>query len=111
MLLNVYIEDRRYPLDVPEALITDAEEFFARMDSDMDKGWQMSRQWVERPNGTERCQIVAEKLMMALNAENPEMVSLMGGYILSRMPGVKGVRIDTSGEIQETEFIMGVGAE
>ncbi len=111
MLLNVYIEDRRYPLDVPEALITDAEEFFARMDSDMDKGWQMSRQWVEQPNGTERCQIVAEKLMMALNAENPEMVSLMGGYILSRMPGVKGVRIDTSGEIQETEFIMGVGAE
>lgn len=110
MLLNVYIEDRHYPLDVPEALITDAEEFFAKMDSDMDKGWQMSRQWVEQPNATERCQIVAEKLMMALNEENPQMVSLMGSYILSRMPGVKGVRIDTSGEIQETEFIMGATA-
>ena len=110
MLLNVYIEDRHYPLDVPEALIADAEEFFAKMDSDMDKGWQMSRQWVEQPNDTERCQIVAEKLMMALKAENPQMVSLMGGYILSRMPGVKGVRIDTSGEIHETEFIMGASA-
>ncbi len=110
MLLNIYIEDRHYPLDVPEALLTDAEEFFTRMDSDMDKGWQMSRLWVEHPDGTQRCQIVAEKLMMALNAENPQMVSLMGGYILSRLPGVKGVRIDACGEIQETEFILGAGA-
>lgn len=110
LLLNVYIEDRHYPLDVPEALITDAEEFFAGMDRDMDKGWQMSRQWVDHPDATERCQVVAGKLMMALNADNAQMVSLMGGYILSRMSGVKGVRIDTSGEIQETEFIMGAGA-
>lgn len=109
MLLNVYIEDLHYPLDIPEALLTDAEAFFARMDTDMDKGWQMSRQWVESPDRTERCQIVADKLMVALNAENYQMVSMMGAYILSRMPGVKGVRIDTSGEIQETEFIMGAG--
>lgn len=109
MQLNIYIDDRYYPLDVPEALIDDAEEFFANMDSDMDKGWQMSRQWVERPNSTERCQIVADKLMTALDSENYQVVSMMGGYILSRMPGVKGVRIDTSGEIQETEFIMGAG--
>jgi hypothetical protein len=95
---------------VPEALLSDAEEFYAKMDSDMDQGWQMSRQWVDKPNPTERCQIVADKLMMALNGENPQMVSLMGGYILARMPGVKGVRIDTSGEIQETEFIMGASA-
>ena len=108
--LNVYVEDRHYPLDVPEALIADAEEFFAKMDSDMSLGCQMSRQWVDNPNGTERCQVVAERLMMALNADNPQMVSLMAAYIVSRMPGVKGVRIDSSGEIQETEFIMGAGA-
>lgn len=110
MLLNIYIEDRHYPLDVPDALLADAAEFFAGMDRDMDKGWQMSRQWVEHPDTSERCQIVADKLMMALNADNPQMVSLMGGYILSRMPGVKGVRIDTGGEMQETAFIMGAGA-
>jgi hypothetical protein len=110
LLLNVYIEDRHYPLDVPEALLGDAAEFFDKMDSDMDKGWQMSRQWVEHPDTAERCQIVADKLMMALNADNPQMVSLMGAYILSRMPGVKGLSIDTSGEMQETQFIMGTGA-
>jgi hypothetical protein len=110
LILNVYIEDRHYPLDVPEALLSDAEEFYAKMDSDMDQGWQMSRQWVDKPSTMERCQIVADKLAMALNADNPQMVSLMGGYILTRMPGVKGVQVDASGEIQETEFIMGAGA-
>jgi hypothetical protein len=110
LILNIYIDDRHYPLDVPEALLGDAEDFYAKMDSDMDQGWQMSRQWVENPSTAERCQIVADKLMLALNNDNAQMVSLMGGYILSRLPGVKGVRVDTSGEIQETEFIMGAGA-
>lgn len=107
MLLNIYIEDRHYPLDVSEDLLHDAEDFFARMDADMAQGWQMSRQWVEHPSPQERCQIVADRLMAALQVDNPQLVSMMAAYILSRMPGIKGVRIDTSGEIQETELIMG----
>lgn len=110
MILNVYIEDNHYPLDVSDALISDAEDFFAKMEGDMSNGWQMSREWVDKPDTTQRCQIVADKLMAALQADNPQMVSLMAGYIVSRMPGVKGVRIDTGGEMQETEFIMGATA-
>jgi hypothetical protein len=109
LILNVYIEDSHYPLDVADELISDAEEFFAKMDSDMAGGWQMSREWVDSPNTTQRCQIAADKLMAALQADNPQLVSMMAGYIVSRVPGVKGVRIDTSGEMQETEFIMGAG--
>lgn len=110
MIFNVYIEDRHYPLDVADALITDAEDFFAKMDSDMDHGWQMSREWVDRPSPTQRCQIVADKLMAALQTDNPQMVSMMAAYIISRAPGVKGVRIDAGGEMQETELLMGGGA-
>jgi hypothetical protein len=110
LILNVYIEDSHYPLDIAEALISDAGDFFAKMESDMAAGWQMSREWVDSPNNTQRCQIAADKLMAALQADNPQLVSLMAGYILSRMPGVKGVRIDSSGEMQETEFIMGASA-
>ena len=110
MILNVYIEDRHYPLDVPDALVQDAEDFFAKMDSDMANGWQMSREWVESPGLTQRCQIVADKLMAALQSENPQLVSLMAAYIVSRVPGVKGVRIDNTGEMQETELLMGAGA-
>jgi len=110
LILNVYIEDSHYPLDVSEALIRDAEDFFTRMEADMAAGWQMSREWVDAPTLTQRCQIVADKLMAALQADNPQLVSMMAGYILSRMPGIKGVRIDTGGEMQETEFIMGATA-
>ncbi len=110
MILHVYIEDQHYPLDVSDELRQDAGDFFARVDSDMDQGWQMSRQWVEQPNTEERCQIVADKLMAAMQAENAQMISLMAAYLLWKMPGLKGVRIDTSGEMQETELLMGAGA-
>jgi len=110
LIFNVYIEDQHYPLDVADALIVDAEDFFAKMDSDMANGWQMSREWVEKPDPTQRCQIVADKLMAALQADNPQMVSLMAAYIISRAPGVIGVRIDSSGEMQETELLLGAGA-
>lgn len=111
LIFNVYIEERHYPLEVADALIRDAEDFFARMDQDMDKGWQMSREWVENPDVTQRCQIVADKLMAALQADNPQMVSLMAAYIISRMPGARGVRIDAGGEMQETELLMGAAAK
>ncbi|MCW8827566.1 MAG: hypothetical protein OQK94_00765 [Gammaproteobacteria bacterium] len=110
MILNIYIEDQHYPLDVAEALVNEGEDFFAKIDADMAKGWQMSREWVDSPNVTQRCQIVADKLMAALQVDNPQLVSMLAAYILARLPGVKGVRIDINGEMQEIEFVMGGGA-
>ena len=107
MILHVYVEDRHYPLDVPADLLEDAVDFFKRMDTDMDKGWQMSRQWVERPNAEERGQIVADKLLAALESENPQMFSLMAAYLMWKVPGLRGLRIDSSGEMQDTELLMG----
>lgn len=110
MILNVYIEDQHFPLDVADALVTDAEDFFVKLDADMADGWQMSREWVDRPDATQRCQIVADKLMAALQVDNPQLVSLLGAYLIARIPGVKGVRIDADGDMQQTEFIMGGAA-
>lgn len=110
MILHVYVEDKHYPLDVPAELLQDAVDFFTRIDADMEQGWQMSRQWVERPNARERVQIVADKLLGALETENPQMISLMGAYMLWKLPGLQGLRIDSGGEMQETELIMGVPA-
>lgn len=110
MILNIYIDDQHYPLDVADALVSDAEDFFATLDADMANGWQMSREWVESPNATQRCQIVADKLMAALQVDNPQLVSMLAAYLLARIPGLRGVRIDASGEMQETEFVMGAGA-
>jgi len=105
MILKAIIDDHEYSLNVPETVITQGEEYFARLDVDMDQGWQMSREWVQHPNQMERCQIVADKLLTALENENEKLGMLTAGYILSRMPDVDTVEIDIRGEIQNTQFV------
>ena len=85
MILKVVIDDQTYPVRVPEDIVREGEEFFSRIDEDMDKGWQMSRDWVDNP----------DQLMVLLSA-----------YILARVPGVQGIRIDTNGEMLESELFM-----
>lgn len=102
MILNIILEDRPVAISVADEMLRDAQDFYAKMDRDMDQGWQMSRDWVEHPNQIERCQIAADKLHTALNLRNETMVMLMAGYILSRLPGVRCVTINTEGEMQET---------
>ena len=104
MILKVVAEDYEITLDIPEDLIADAEEFFRRMDADMDQGWQIGRDWVERPSVEQRCQVAADRLYSALRNENQPMIGLMAGYILQRMPGVSQVAVNTEGEVFETRF-------
>ncbi|AGA90663.1 hypothetical protein Thimo_1897 [Thioflavicoccus mobilis 8321] len=104
MILNAIIGDTVYSLNVTDNLVEQAEDFFAKLDRDMDDGWQMSREWVDSPTRLERCQIVADKLLTALETENEKLGRLMAGYILSRLPRVATVEPDTRGEIQNTEF-------
>jgi hypothetical protein len=105
MILKAIINDREYSLNVPDAVIEKGEEVFSKLDTDMDKGWQMSREWVRSPNRLERCQIVADKLLTALETENEKVGMVMAGYILSRMPEIDTVEIDIAGEIQNTQLI------
>jgi len=105
MKLNVIVDQRAYSVDVPPATLRDAEEFFRKMDQDMDHGWQMGPEFIESPDKVQRCQIAANKLLTSLSGANETMVTLMAGYILKRLPGVTGIRIDTGGEMLNTEII------
>ncbi len=105
MQLQVIVEDEVKPVEIPEYVFKEGEEFFAKMDADMDGGWQMSRNWVEKPNRVQRCQIAADRLMAALGAGDEPMIVLMAGYIVNRLPGVSAVRVDTDGDMMGTEFV------
>ena len=105
MLLTLYVDDNPYRLDVPQRMLEEGESFFSKMDRDMDGGWQVSREFVENLDQRQRCQVAADKLLGAMSAGNHALAQLMAGYILSRMPEVAAVDIDTSGEIQNTQFI------
>lgn len=107
MQLQVIIDEQVHAVTIPDAVLTDGEEFFAKMDADMDGGWQMSRVWVERPDRMQRCQIAADRLMAALQAGDEPMTALMAGYIIKRLPEVTAVRVDTGGDMSGTEFISG----
>lgn len=104
MELNIVIEERPITITVPDSVLVEARDFFARMNADMDQGWQMSREWVECPTQLQRCQIAADRLHTAINNRNESMVTLMAGYILAHMPKVRAVHINTDGEVQETAF-------
>ena len=110
MKLDVIIDDKTHRIETPSGMLEDAEEFFQKMDRDMDHGWQMGPEFVERPNADQRCQIAANKLLTAHAAQNELMMQLMAAYILKRRPGVQAVNIDTSGEMLGTELIFETGA-
>lgn len=107
MKLNVVVEEQVYPVEVPEYLVREAGDFFDRMDADMDRGWQMSRDWVDNPNLEQRCQIVGDKMLTAMHNDDRKLMMLLCAYILARAPGVTGIRIDTNGEMMETELVTG----
>lgn len=105
MRFKVVIDEQVYAIEVPDDLLQEAAEFHARLDRDMDRGWQMSRQFVERPDPVQRCQIVADKLLTSIIQNNQATAMLMAGYITLRMPGAIGVDIDTAGEMQNTQLL------
>ena len=106
MILKVVVDDQIYPITVPEDIISGGGEFFDKIDKDMDNGWQMSREWVRHPNQEQRCQIVGDKMLTAKHNDNQHMMVLLSAYVLARVPTASELRIDTNGEMLETELIL-----
>lgn len=106
MKLNIIVDGRTNAFEVPDSLLVEAKDFFDKLDSDMDKGWQMSRDWVEMPDKEQRCQIAADRILTAIEMDNEKMLMLMAAYILRTMPGIKTVNIDVTGDMSETDLIM-----
>lgn len=105
MQFKVIVGNEVYAVEIPEDLLADAAGFHARLDRDMDRGWQMSREFVAQPDPLQRCQIVADKLLTSLMNGNEATAMLMAAYIALRVPGANGVDIDAAGEMQNTELL------
>ncbi|NIP72428.1 MAG: hypothetical protein GWO16_05090 [Gammaproteobacteria bacterium] len=104
MTLNVYIDDQLLAIDIPPEVLEHGEDFFAKMDRDMDLGWKIGPTYVEDPDQTMRVQIAADKMVTAMDTDNRTLLSLMAGYIVTRIPDVKAVRI-ADGDPLATEII------
>ena len=106
MKLNIIVDGRMSAFEVADSLLVEAREYFEKLNADMDRGWQMSRDWVENPSAEQRCQIAADKILTAIDTGNENFLMLMAAYILHTLPGVKSVNIDNTGDMNETELIM-----
>ncbi|MGB5834839.1 MAG: hypothetical protein WBG92_23035 [Thiohalocapsa sp.] len=104
MILKAIVDEQVYTLNVPDQIVRQGAAFFDQLDRDMDRGWQMSREWVDAPDRVQRCQIVADKLLSALEKENERLGVMMAGYIVARLPNVDAVEFDLQGEIQNNQF-------
>ena len=102
--ITVIIGENEYPLKIKENIVSEAKTFFTKMDADMDKGWQMSKSWVENPNQFQKCQIAADRLFTSIHLNKKETAIMMAAYIIDRMPKVKVIDIDTTGNMEETSF-------
>jgi hypothetical protein len=107
MILKVVIDDQLLDLNVPEAFLAQAEDFFAKMDADMDRGWQVNREWVEQPDRLLRAQIAADKLLTALENEDHKLGRLMAGYILARVPEIERLVLNPAGETRDHQLELG----
>src|SRR3970040_1915801 len=105
MQFKVVIGEQVYAIELPDDLLRESAEFHAKLDRDMDRGWQMSREFVARPDRLQRCQIVADRLLTSITQGNQASAMLLAAYIALRMPGATGVDIDAAGEMQNTELL------
>ncbi len=105
MRFKVIVGDDIYAVEVPAPVLEAGGEFFAKLDRDMDRGWQMSRDYVARPDRTQRCQIVADRLLTSIVNHNEASATMMAAYIVARTPGAIGVDVDTTGEMQNTQLL------
>ncbi len=109
MKLKLVIDNVTKGIDVPDSVLQEGQDFFQKLDSDMDQGWQMAWRYVENPNTLQRCQIVADRILSAMHTENKKSIVLLAAYVLSKYPDIAIIAIDTDGEPSNTRFLLGSG--
>ena len=104
MKLNIIIDDHSMDLEIGDDYLKASSDSFSNLDRSMDKGIQLGREWISQPNQEQRCQLAADKLLAAIDSNNEALALLSGGYIISQRPDTQGVKIDTNGEPNQSQF-------
>ncbi|MBL3588742.1 MAG: hypothetical protein JMN24_02980 [gamma proteobacterium endosymbiont of Lamellibrachia anaximandri] len=104
MLLKLIIGEYSMDMEIRENYLETMTDSFDKMDREMRLGVQLGQQWVGDPTQLQRCQVAADKLLSAIENHNETLAMLTGGYIASRLSGIKQIKINTDGEPAETEF-------
>ena len=105
MRFKVIVGDDVYAVEVPGDAVQHGGDYFAMLDRDMNRGWQMSREYVAQPDRLQRCQIAADRLLTSIVNNTGATATMLAAYIVARTPGVIGVDVDTTGEMHNTRLL------
>ena len=104
MKLLIQIDERQLVMDIEDSLLSQAQDFFDKLDADMDRGWQWEREFVQNLDALQRCQIITDRMLGLLEGDRKDSATLLAAYILYKLPGVTQANINSNGEISLTEF-------
>ena len=68
-------------------------EYLEKMDQEMDSGFELAGEQVEKPDLLQRAQFVAGYLAQAIFGENDQMIAASCSWIAVRLPDLKQVKI------------------
>lgn len=105
MFLVVIVEDWQRQIEIPDEVINEGHNFFELVDKDIDKGWKMGPDYIENPDSNQRIQIVADRLLTAIETEKNELRDLLAGYIVTKDSSVTAIRIDPNGDPLSTDIM------
>ncbi len=78
MLLNLIIGEYSMDMEIQENYLETMTDSFDKMDQDMSQGVQLGQQWVGDPTQLQRCQVVVDKLLSAIENHNETLAMLTG---------------------------------
>lgn len=104
MIFRIIVDSHEQEINVPDEILESAGDYFDMLDKDMDNGYQMSRTWVASPDLHQRCQIVSDRILTAMESENQQTATLMAAYILKRVPNAYGMHINLEGDMTQFEL-------
>ena len=109
MQLDVYIGDRMYPIEVTQQTLDLGQEFYDKINQDMDGGWRMGPEYIESPDRVQRGQIVPSRLLVPIETGNEMMVRALAGYFASRLPEVRSININLEGAALNADLVSDTG--
>ena len=91
--------DRNRPLPL------DQSDYLDKMDEKMKVGIAFGEKQIDDPDEEQRAQFVASNLYHAIRADNETLASAMTSYLAVRLPALKQVVLDDSGDEVSIELV------
>ena len=110
--LTVYINNESViEYDRNKRLPGKQRQYLDKMDSDMDAGFKLGDEQIDKPDDKERAKFVAMTLIHSIEANNEQMIVATCAYLALRQTGLKEIRATAEGENMMMDLVYDQGEE